>query len=86
MKLLHRSRLQHQPGERSQGYIKALHWAVQNEDWGPLRCFGEKDVRQIRTHTFQEYLADLTKRRPSLVASTKNTLMAALRNVMKMSS
>ena len=68
LKLLHRSRLLHQTGEHSQGYIKALHWAVQNEDWGPLRCFGEKDVRQIRTHTFQEYLADLTKRRPSLVA------------------
>ena len=42
-----------------------------------------RDVRQIRTHTFQEYIADLTKRRPSLAASTKNTLMAAFRNVMK---
>ena len=83
LKLLHRSRLQHQTGERSQGYIKALHWAVQNEDWGLLRFFGERDVRQIRTHTFQEYIADLTKRRPSLAASTKNTLMAAFRNVMK---
>ena len=84
LKLLHRSRLQHQTGERSQGRIKALQWAVQNEDWGLLRFFGERDVRQIRTHTFQEYIADLTKRRPSLAASTKNTLMAAFRNVMKM--
>jgi hypothetical protein len=83
LKLLHRSRLQHQTGERSQGYIKALHWAVQNEDWGLLRFFGDRDVRQIRTHTYQEYIADLTKRRPSLAASTKNTLMAAFRNVMK---
>ena len=83
LKLLHRSRLQHQTGERSQGYIKALHWAVQNEDWGLLRFFGERDVRQIKTHTYQEYLADLTKRRPGLAPSTKNTLMAAFRNVLK---
>ena len=83
LKLLHRSRLQHQTGERSQGYIKALHWAVQNEDWGLLRFFGDRDVRQIRTHTYQEYIADLIKRRPSLAASTMNTLMAAFRNVMK---
>ena len=45
LKLLHRSRLQHQNGERSQGYIQALHSAVQNEDWGLLRFFGERDVR-----------------------------------------
>jgi hypothetical protein len=63
--------------------MKALHWAVQNEDWGLLRFFGDKDVRQIRTNTYQEYLADLTKRRPDLAPSTKNTLMAAFRNVMK---
>jgi hypothetical protein len=83
LKLLHRSRLQQQTGERSQGYIKALHWAVQNEGWGLVRFFGEQDVRQIRTHSFQEYIADLTKRRPDLAPSTKNTLMAAFRNVMK---
>lgn len=83
IKLLHRSRLQHQTGERSQGYIKALHWAVQNEDWGLLHFFGDRDVRQIRTHTYQEYLADLTKRRSDLAPSTKNTLMAAFRNVLK---
>ena len=83
LKLLHRSRLQHQTGERSQGYIKALHWAVQNQDWGLLHFFGDRDVRQIRTHSYQEYLADLTKRRPDLAPSTKNTLMAAFRNVMK---
>jgi hypothetical protein len=83
LKLLHRSSLQHQTGERSHGYMKALHWAVQNEDWGLLRFFGDKDVRQIRTNTYQEYLADLTKRRPDLAPSTRNTLMAAFRNVMK---
>jgi hypothetical protein len=83
LKLLHRSRLQQQTGDRSKGYVKALHWAIQNEDWGLLRFFGERDVRQIRTQTYQEYMADLTKRRPDLSASTRNTLMATLRNVLK---
>lgn len=83
LKLLNRSRLQQQAGDRSKGYVKALHWAIQNEDWGLLRFFGERDVRQIRTQTYQEYMADLTKRRPDLSASTRNTLMATLRNVLK---
>jgi hypothetical protein len=61
----------------------ALHWAIQNEDWGLLRFFGERDVRQIRTQTYQEYMADLAKRRPDMTASTRNTLMATLRNVLK---
>jgi hypothetical protein len=83
LKLLHRSRLQQTSGDRSKGYVKALHWAIQNEDWGLLRFFGEKDVRQIRTQTYQEYMADLAKRRPDMTASTRNTLMATLRNVLK---
>lgn len=83
LKLLNRSRLQQQSGDRSKGYVKALHWAIQNEDWGLLRFFGERDVRQIRTQTYQEYMADLAKRRPDLSASTRNTLMATLRNVLK---
>jgi hypothetical protein len=83
LKLLHRSRLQQEAGDRSKGYVKALHWAIQNQDWGLLRFFGERDVRHIRTHTYQEYMADLTKRRPDMSASTRNTLMAALRNVLK---
>jgi hypothetical protein len=83
LKLLHRSRLQQTSGDRSKGYVKALHWAIQNEDWGLLRFFGEKDVRQIRTQTYQEYMADLAKRRPEMTASTRNTLMATLRNVLK---
>ena len=83
LKLLHRSRLQQGSGDRSKGYVKALHWGIQNEDWGLLRFFGERDVRQIRTQTYQEYMADLTKRRPDMTASTRNTLMATLRNVLK---
>ena len=65
LKMLHRSRLQMTSGDRSKGYVKALHWAIQNEDWGLLRFFGDKDVRQIRTQTYQEYMADLSRHSPS---------------------
>ncbi len=83
LKLLHKSRLLSAAGERSSGYTRAIHWAVQNEDWGLLRWFGDKDIRQIKTVSYQEYIADLTKKRPDITASTKNTLMAAFRNVLK---
>jgi hypothetical protein len=83
LKLLHKARLQGKSGDRSDGYIKSIHWAVQNEDWGLLRHFGDMDVRNLRTNTYQDYITDLGKKRPDLSSSSKNTLMAAFRNVMK---
>jgi hypothetical protein len=83
LKLLHKSRLQGKAGDRSDGYVKSIHWAVQNEDWGLLRHFGEMDVRTLKTNTYQDYITDLGKKRPDLSSSSKNTLMAAFRNVLK---
>lgn len=83
IKMLNKSKLQVGGGERSVGYMKSLHWAIQNEDWGLVRWFGLKDVRKLRTHDFQQYFAELDRRRPDLSPSTKNTLMAAFRNVLK---
>jgi hypothetical protein len=83
LKLLHKSRLQGKAGDRSDGYVKSIHWAVQNEDWGLLRHFGEMDVRTLKTNTYQDYITDLGKKRPDLASSSKNTLMAAFRNVLK---
>jgi hypothetical protein len=83
LKLLHKSRLQGKAGDRSDGYVKSIHWAVQNEDWGLLMHFGEMDVRTLKTNTYQDYITDLGKKRPDLASSSKNTLMAAFRNVLK---
>jgi hypothetical protein len=41
-------------------------------------------VRQITTRDFRDYIEALTEKRPDLSSSTKNTIMAAFRNVMKM--
>ena len=71
-------------GERNIGYVKAIQWSLQNADWGLLRWFGQKDVRKITTRDFREYMDHLSKKRPDLTSSTKNTIMAAFRNVLKM--
>ena len=83
-KLLHKSRLQSDAGERNAQYVKTIHWAVQNADWGLLDYFGDMDVRKVKSMHFQEYLGWLQKKRPALAASTKNTLNATFRNAMKM--
>ena len=71
-------------GDRNIGYLKAIRWSLQNADWGLLKWFGQKDVRKITTREFHDYMAHLTKTRPDLSSSTKNTIMAAFRNVLKM--
>ena len=71
-------------GDRNIGYLKAIRWSLQNADWGLLKWFGRKDVRKITTREFNDYMDHLTKTRPDLSASTKNTIMAAFRNVLKM--
>ena len=83
LKMLNNMQREARLGNKSPGYVKSLLWAIQNEDWGLLNHFGSSDVRDLKTHSFQEYMAELTAKRPDIKASTKNTLMAAFRNVLK---
>ena len=71
-------------GDRNIGYLKAIRWSLQNADWGLLKWFGQKDVRKITTREFHDYMAHLTKTRPDLSSSTKNTIMAAFRNMLNL--
>jgi hypothetical protein len=70
-------------GELNTGYYKAIKWSIENPDWGLMKWFGKKDVRKITTRDFRDCMANLTKLRPDLSSSSKNTVMAAFRNVMK---
>jgi len=70
-------------GERHVGTVKAIEWALQNADWGLLKWFGGKDVRNLRTVDFSEYMTALTRKHPELSASSKNSIMSAFRNVLK---
>lgn len=82
-KFLHKSRLQGEAGELNANYVKTMHWAITNADWGLYEYFQEEDVREIWTHHWNTYLTWLTTKRPDLSPSTKNTLTATFRNVMK---
>lgn len=82
-KFLHKSRIQGKAGELNANYVKTMHWAVTNEDWGLYEYFKDEDVRKIWTHHWQTYLAWVAKKKPDLSSSTKNTLSATFRNVMK---
>jgi hypothetical protein len=82
-KLLRKTKILSDTGERNPNYVKTIHWAIQNADWGLLDFFGDHDIRKVKTNTFQEYLGHLQKKRPDLSPSTKNTLTAAFRNVLK---
>jgi hypothetical protein len=70
-------------GHRHVGTVKAIEWAIHNADWGLLRWLGAKDVRKIKTRDFTEFMDELTKRRPDLSSSSKNSIMSAFRNVLK---
>ena len=70
-------------GERNSNYARVITWVIQNEDFGLMRKFGPRDVRQIKTRDFQDYIEDLSRKRPDLSSSTKNTILAAFRNVLK---
>jgi hypothetical protein len=50
---------------------------------GLVRHFGTKDVRTLKTHDFRNYIENLARKRPHLSASTRNTILAAFRNMLK---
>jgi hypothetical protein len=70
-------------GQRNIGIVKAIEWALQNSEWGLVKRFGAKDIRKIKTRDYDEYMTELTKRRPDLSSSSKNSIMSAFRNVLK---
>jgi hypothetical protein len=83
LKMLNKANLEVQRGDKSKGYNHSLKFSVQNADWGLLDYFGDADVRTLKTLSYETFLNHIARKRPDLSASTKNTLMAAFRNVLK---
>ena len=71
-------------GDRSVGSYKAMKWCLYNEDWGLIKRFGGRDVRTITTGDFRSYMDFLDEQNPSWAPSTKNTILATFRNVLKL--
>jgi hypothetical protein len=69
--------------ERNANYARVIEWAIQNDRWGLLKQFGPRDVRSIKTNDYRTFVDQLERDHPHLSASTKNTITAAFRNVLK---
>jgi hypothetical protein len=70
-------------GHRHDGTVKAIEWAIHNPEWGLLKWFGARDVRKITTRDYMEFMNALAKHRSNLSSSSKNSVMSAFRNVLK---
>ena len=70
-------------GERNANYIRTSRLFLDNDDWGLVRHFGQRDVRELTTRDWQLFMENLLRKRSDLSASTRNMLMATFRNVLK---
>ncbi|MGH6697477.1 MAG: hypothetical protein ACREBX_19585 [Sphingopyxis sp.] len=71
-------------GERNANYVRTIKLCIVNPEWGLMPAFRGKDVREIKTRQYQEYIEDVRRRRPDLKSSTLNSISATLRNVLKL--
>jgi hypothetical protein len=70
-------------GERNANYIRTTQLFLDNDDWGLVRHFGQRDVRELKTRDYQLFIEGIATKRPDLSSSTRNMLMATFRNVLK---
>src|SRR5271168_1669305 len=70
-------------GERNKNYIRTAKLFLDNDDWGLVRHFGTRDVRELTTRDWQIFIEALGRKRSDLSTSTRNMLLATFRNVLK---
>jgi hypothetical protein len=70
-------------GERNANYMRSTRLSLDNDAWGLMKHFAERDVRELATRDYHQFMNDLAKRRPDLSTSTRNLLLATFRNVLK---
>ncbi|MDR6830840.1 hypothetical protein J2X48_004616 [Bosea sp. BE271] len=70
-------------GERNKNYVRTGILCLDNSEWGLIKRFGKEDVRTLKTRHWAEFLDNLSKKRPDLSTSTRNSLSATFRNVLK---
>jgi hypothetical protein len=70
-------------GDRNANYIRTAQLFLDNDDWGLMKTFAGRDVRELKTRHFSEFMNALSKSRPDLSTSSRNMLGATFRNVLK---
>lgn len=70
-------------GQRNANYVNTIITFLENKEWGLQKQFQHRDVRELRTKDFADFLDKLAKDRPDLSDSTRNMMTATFRNVLK---
>jgi len=70
-------------GERNANYVRTARLCINNPEWGLEKAFHVRDIREVKTRHYQEFMDGIAKKRPDLSTSTRNMLTATFRNVLK---
>lgn len=70
-------------GERNANYVRTARLCINNPEWGLEKAFHVRDIRELKTRDYQEFMDGIAKKRPDLSTSTRNMLTATFRNVLK---
>ena len=70
-------------GERNANYVRTTKLFLDQSEWGLVKAFGHRDIRDLKTRDYQEFMDGLSRKRPDLSTSTRNMLTASFRNVLK---
>ena len=68
---------------RNRHYVRDLRYALEQKNWGLLKEFSIKDVREIQTKDFVNYIRQIQQQNPSLSSSIHLQLRSCFRRVMK---
>lgn len=82
-RFVEKARKQAEAGERNANYIRTITSFLDNDQYGLVIHFGNTDVRELTTRDWQLFIERVAKKRPDLSPSTRNSMMAAYRNVLK---
>lgn len=63
---IEKARLRVKRGERNANYIRTATVALDNDDWGLVRHFAKRDVRELKTRDWQLFIERILHRRPDL--------------------
>jgi len=53
-------------GERNANYVRTTQLFLNNAEWGLIKAFGHKDIRDLKTRDYQEMMDSLSRKRPDL--------------------
>ncbi len=81
--LVEKGNLQVKRKERNANYVRTMQIFLEQKQWGLRKILGHRDIREIRTKDYLEFMTQLYQKSPDLSSSTLNMMTATFRNVLK---